>query len=162
MHDIIKALGIALCITLILVAFIALVHVVDMRLNVQPLTTPSLTSAPEIAPVSAPKVIIVPSVSLTLNQESAPSVQNTPSVGLALNQESVAIAHLYAKSGVVVSVNVYEDVVRFVDTRGAEWEFYGVEDWQVGDKLCAIFDDAGTLNPYDDAVIRATYEAWDY
>jgi hypothetical protein len=69
---------------------------------------------------------------------------------------------LYAKSGVVVSVNVYEDVVRFVDTRGAEWEFYGVEDWQVGDRLCAIFDDAGTLDPYDDAVIRATYEAWDY
>lgn len=144
MHDIIKALGIALCITLILVAFIALVHVVDMRLNVQPLTTPSSTSAPEIAPASAPKVIIV------------------PSVGLALNQESVAIAHLYAKSGVVVSVNVYEDVVRFVDTRGTEWEFYGVEDWQVGDRLCAIFDDAGTLNPYDDVVIRATYEAWDY
>ena len=162
MRNIIKALGVALCATLILVAFIALVYVVDTRLNVKPLTTPSLTSAPEIAPVSAPKVIIVPSVSLTLNQESAPSVQNTPSVGLALNQESVAIAHLYAKSGVVVSVNVYEDVVRFVDTRGAEWEFYGVEDWQVGDRLCAIFDDAGTLNPYDDAVIRATYEAWDY
>lgn len=140
MRDIIKALGVALCATLILVAFIALVYVVDTRLNVKPLTTPSSTSAP----ASAPKVIIV------------------PSVGLALNQESVAIAHLYAKSGVVVSVNVYEDVVRFVDTRGAEWEFYGVEDWQVGDRLCAIFDDAGTLNPYDDAVIRATYEAWDY
>ena len=144
MRNIIKALGLALCVTLILVAFIALVYVVDTRLNVKPLTTPSSTSAPEIAPASAPKVIIV------------------PSVGLPLNQESVAIAHLYAKSGVVVSVNVYEDVVRFVDTRGAEWEFYGVEDWQVGDRLCAIFDDAGTLNPYDDAVIRATYEAWDY
>lgn len=140
MRDIIKALGVALCATLILVAFIALVYVVDTRLNVKPLTTPSSTSAP----ASAPKVITV------------------PSVGLALNQESVAIAHLYAKSGVVVSVNVYEDVVRFVDTRGAEWEFYGIEDWQVGDRLCAIFDDAGTLNPYDDAVIRATYEAWDY
>ncbi len=144
MRDIIKALGIALCITLILVAFIALVHAVDTKLFTQPFATPSSTSAPEIASASAPKVIIV------------------PSVGLALNQESVAIAHLYAKSGVVVSVNVYEDVVRFVDTRGAKWEFYGVEDWQVGDRLCAIFDDAGTLSPYDDAVIRATYEAWDY
>jgi hypothetical protein len=144
MRNIIKALGLALCATLILVAFIALVYVVDTRLNVKPLTTPSSTSAPEMTPASAPKVIIV------------------PSVGLALNQESVAIAHLYAKNGVVVSVNVYEDVVRFVDTRGAEWEFYGVEDWQVGDRLCAIFDDAGTLDPYDDAVIRATYEAWDY
>lgn len=144
MRDIIKALGVALCATLILVAFIVLVYVVDTRLNVKPLTTPSSTSAPEMTPASAPKVITVPSVDLTLNQES------------------VAIAHLYAKSGVVVSVNVYEDVVRFVDTRGAEWEFYGVEDWQVGDRLCAIFDDAGTLNPYDDAVIRATYEAWDY
>ena len=144
MRNIIKALGLALCVTLILVAFIALVHTVDTKLRTHPLTTPSSTSAPEITPASAPKVIIV------------------PSVGLTLNQESVAIAHLYAKSGVVVSVNVYEDVIRFVDTRGAEWEFYGVEDWQVGDRLCAIFDDAGTLNPYDDAVIRATYEAWDY
>lgn len=144
MRNIIKALGLALCVTLILVAFIALVHTVDTKLRTQPLTTPSSTSAPEITPASAPKVIIV------------------PSAGLTLNQESVVIAHLYAKSGVVVSVNVYEDAVRFVDTRGAEWEFYGVEDWQVGDRLCAIFDDAGTLNPYDDAVIRATYEAWDY
>jgi hypothetical protein len=162
MRDFVKALGIALAITLVFVAFIALVYVVDTRLSVKPLTTPSSASAPEITPASAPKAIIVPSAGLTLNQESAPVIQNTPSVGLALNQESVAIAHLYAKSGVVVSVNVYEDVVRFVDTRGAEWEFYGVEDWQVGDRLCAIFDDAGTLNPYDDAVIRATYEAWDY
>lgn len=144
MRNIIKALGLALCATLILVAFIALVYVVDTRLSAKPIITSFPTSAPEIAPTSAPKVIIV------------------PSVGLALNQESVAITHLYAKSGVIVSVNVYEDVVRFVDTRGAEWEFYGVEDWQVGDRLCAIFDDAGTLNPYDDAVIRATYEAWDY
>ena len=83
-------------------------------------------------------------------------------VPAATNEPRYAAANLYAKSGVVVSVNVYEDVVRFVDTRGAEWEFYGVEDWQVGDRLCAIFDDVGTLNPYDDAVIRATYEAWDY
>lgn len=144
MRDFVKAVGIALFVTLILVAVVALFYVVDTKVGPRPLTTPSSTSAPEMTPASAPKVITV------------------PSVGLALNQESVAIAHLYAKSGVVVSVNVYEDVVRFVDTRGAEWEFYGVEDWQVGDRLCAIFDDAGTLNPYDDAVIRATYEAWDY
>lgn len=144
MRDFVKAVGIALFVTLILVAVVALFYVVDTKVGPRHLATPSPASTPEIAPASAPKVIIV------------------PSVGLALNQESVAIAHLYAKSGVVVSVNVYEDVVRFVDTRGAEWEFYGVEDWQVGDRLCAIFDDAGTLNPYDDAVIRATYEAWDY
>lgn len=162
MRDLIKALGLALFTTLFFVAFIALVHTIDTKLRPQLLTTPSSTSAPEITPAFTPKAIVVPSVGLALNQESAPSVQNTPSTGLTLNQESVAIAHLYAKSGVVVSVNVYEDTVCFVDTRGAKWEFYGIEDWQVGDRLCAIFDSAGTLDPYDDAVIRATYEAWDY
>ena len=103
MRDFVKALGIALAITLVFVAFIALVYVMDTRLSVKPLTTPSSVSAPEITPASAPKVSIVPSAGLTLNQESAPSVQNPPSIGLALNQKSVAIAHLYAKSGVVVS-----------------------------------------------------------
>lgn len=162
MRDFVKAVGIALFVTLILAAVVALFYVVDAKVGPRHLATPSPASAPEITSTSVSKVIITPGAGLTLNQESAPAVQNTPSVGLALNQEFIAIAHLYAKSGVVVSVNVYEDVVRFVDTRGAEWEFYGVEDWQVGDRLCAIFDDAGTLNPYDDAVIRATYEAWDY
>lgn len=111
----------------------------DRSLDVERPTMPPATST--VAASKEPVVVVVPAAS---------------------NEPRYTASNLYAKSGVVVSVNVYEDVVRFVDTRGAEWEFYGVEDWQVGDRLCAIFDDAGTLNPYDDAVIRTTYEAWDY
>lgn len=108
-------------------------------------------------PTSAP-------VASTVATNKEPVIVRVPAAASNETKESdfVAVGHLYAKSGAVVSVNVYEDVVRFVDTRGAEWEFYGAEDWQVGDRLCAIFDDAGTLDPYDDAVIRATYEAWDW
>ena len=70
--------------------------------------------------------------------------------------------NLYAKAGLVVAVDITTDIVTFVDAREISWEFYGVEDWQEGDLLCAIFYDAGTLDPYDDEVVKATYEAHDY
>jgi len=133
MRDIIKALGLALLATLILVAFIALVHTVDTRLSVKPSVTPSLTEAP------MPIVIRIEPPAMTY-----------------------AASNLYAKVGQVVGLDVWADLVRFVDSRGMEWEFYGVEDWAEGDLLCAIFYDGRTLDPYDDQVIVATYAASDY
>lgn len=83
-------------------------------------------------------------------------------VPAASNEPRYAASNLYAEAGVVTELDYTADVVTFMDTRGMYWSFYGVEDWQVGDLLCAIFYDAETLDPIDDAVIGATYHAESY
>ena len=133
MRNIIKAFGLALFVTFILVAFIALVYTVDTRLSVKPSVAPSSIEAP------TPVVIRMEPPATTY-----------------------AASNLYAKVGQVVGLDVGADLVRFVDSRGMEWEFYGVEDWAEGDLLCAIFYDGETLDPYDDQVIVTTYAASDY
>ena len=133
MRDIIKAFGLALLITLILVAFIALIHTVDTRLSVKPSIAP--------LPIEAPTPVVI--------RMEPPAT-------------TYAASNLYAKMGQVVGLDVGANLVRFVDSRGMEWEFYGVEDWAEGDLLCAIFYDGETLDPYDDQVIATTYAASDY
>lgn len=83
-------------------------------------------------------------------------------VPAATNEPRYAAANLYAEAGVVTELDYAADVVTFMDARGMYWSFYGVEDWQVGDLLCAILYDAGTFDPLDDAVIGATYHAGAY
>ena len=83
-------------------------------------------------------------------------------VPAATNEPRYAAANLYSKVGMITRLDAANDEVIFTDTRGMVWSFYGVEDWQEGDLLCAIFYDADTIDPYDDSVIGATYQAWDY
>lgn len=83
-------------------------------------------------------------------------------VPAASNEPRYAASNLYAEAGVVTELDYAADVVTFMDARGMYWSFYGVEDWQVGDLLCAILYDAGTFDPLDDAVIGATYHAGAY
>lgn len=83
-------------------------------------------------------------------------------VPAASNEPRYAASNLYAEAGVVTELDYAADVVTFMDARGMYWSFYGVEDWQVGDLLCAILYDAGTFDPLDDAVISATYHAGTY
>ena len=83
-------------------------------------------------------------------------------VSAASNEPRYAASNLYAEAGVVTELDYTADVVTFMDARGMYWSFYGVEDWQVGDLLCAILYDAGTFDPLDDAVIGATYHAGAY
>ena len=50
------------------------------------------------------------------------------------------------------------DVVICVDGTGNDWEFYGVEDWQVGDFASLLMDDNGTPETiYDDIITMALY-----
>ena len=83
-------------------------------------------------------------------------------VPAASNEPRYAASNLYSKVGMITRLDATKDEVIFTDTRGMVWSFYGVEDWQEGDLLCAIFYDANTMDPYDDLVIKATYQAWDY
>ena len=53
----------------------------------------------------------------------------------------------------VVELDHDADVVVCVDGIGNCWEFYGVEDWQVGDFASLLMDDNGTTETvYDDVI----------
>ena len=104
-----------------------------------------------VRPTKAPASIV------TTTKE--PIVVTVPA---ATNEPRYAVANLYSKVGMITRLDAANNEVTFTDTRGMVWSFYGVEDWQEGDLLCAIFYDADTIDPYDDSVIGATYQAWDY
>ena len=58
----------------------------------------------------------------------------------------------------VVELDRENDIVTCVDGAGNGWEFYGVEDWQIGDFASLLMDDNGTTETvYDDIILMARY-----
>ena len=71
-----------------------------------------------------------------------------------------APAHsVYPLTVQVVELDREADVVVCVDGAGNGWEFYGVEDWQVGDFASLLMDDNGTPEAIYDDVITMTHYA---
>lgn len=77
-----------------------------------------------------------------------------------LEQTTIQTDGAYVLRAQVVGVDNEEDVVACVDTVGNVWEFYGVEDWYEGDFVLLLMDTCGTQTIYDDAVLRATADAF--
>jgi len=73
-------------------------------------------------------------------------------VGLMLAQ-----SHLYPMSGIVTEVNREADFITVETQNGHMWEFYGAEDWCVGDIAALLMDDMGTLEVIDDMIISVRY-----
>lgn len=69
-------------------------------------------------------------------------------------------SNLYALTTVVVEVDRDNDTVTCEDDTGNLWEFYGVEDWKIGDCASLLMNDQGTPSIYDDAIEGARYSAW--
>ena len=60
---------------------------------------------------------------------------------------------IYPLTAQIVELDHNADVVVCVDGIGNYWEFYGVEDWQVGDFASLLMDDNGTTETiYDDVI----------
>ena len=71
---------------------------------------------------------------------------------------AVATAEIYPRAGRIVEVNRFEDTVVFVDGAGFLWQFYGAEDYAVGDIIACIYWDADTPDVItDDEVIDVQY-----
>ena len=71
----------------------------------------------------------------------------------------VEINALYPRAMYVSELNMETDELTLVDGAGLTWEYKGIEDYYVGDYVCAIMDDNGTPNSiYDDKIVsmRAT------
>lgn len=69
--------------------------------------------------------------------------------------------NLYANLTTIVDIDRNTDVVVCEDCNGNLWEFYGAEDWQVGDECNLVMFDCGTDEITDDVIIRETYERSD-
>lgn len=66
-------------------------------------------------------------------------------------------AEIYPRTMVVTEINEEADVVTLTDAVGFEWEFYGVEDWAIGDICSCIMNDNGTENIEDDEIVKTRY-----
>lgn len=67
-------------------------------------------------------------------------------------------SHLYPLSTTVKSINTTTDTVAVEDYNGNLWEFYGTEDWEVGDRCSLIMNTNGTPSIYDDLIVSQKYD----
>ena len=80
---------------------------------------------------------------------------------LALLLCGILALNTYANLTTVVELDRDADVVTCEDYNGNLWEFYGVEDWEIGDLCNLVMFDCGTAEITDDVIVRATYERMD-
>lgn len=67
-------------------------------------------------------------------------------------------AEYYPRTAFVTSFDYTTDCVIVTDWAGMEWEFIGIEDWQIDDIVSMIMDDNNTPDTiYDDIIIKALY-----
>ena len=66
----------------------------------------------------------------------------------------------YALTTQVVEIDEENDAVVVEDFNGNLWEFYGIEDWQVGDCASLIMNSRDTVSVEDDRIEDARYSAW--
>lgn len=102
----------------------------------------------------------------------APGAWNAPNVvnairadGGAVGAVSVAVTDSpaapaeYKRMTTVYSLDHADDAVIVVDSDGELWEFYGVEDWAVGDLCELTMIDAGKPGyKWDDEITRTVYK----
>ena len=63
----------------------------------------------------------------------------------------------YPATMYVTEISGELDIVTLEDFSGNLWEFYGVEDWAIGDICSCIMDDNGTKAIEDDEIIDIKY-----
>lgn len=63
----------------------------------------------------------------------------------------------YPRTMIVTEVDIEADLVILEDNVGFEWQFYGVEDWEVNDICSCIMNDNGTENITDDSIVMTRY-----
>ena len=66
--------------------------------------------------------------------------------------------NVYAKTAIVTEIDRKNDLVTVRDGVGYEWQFYGVEDWMIGDYASMVMYDNKTESIFDDIIIDVKYE----
>ena len=81
--------------------------------------------------------------------------KHDPALGVDLSD-----GQYYALTTQVIEIDEESDAVVVEDFNGNLWEFYGIEDWQVGDCASLIINSRGTVSVEDDRIEDARYSAW--
>ena len=68
---------------------------------------------------------------------------------------------LYPETGKVIEVNHMTDIVSVEIPNGYIYDFYGAEDWEVGDYASLLMDNNGTAMVTDDMVVDAEFSRID-
>ena len=71
--------------------------------------------------------------------------------------EMVAVDNLYIMETRVIDFEESNDLVVVEMETGHMYTFYGIEDWELGDKCVLIMNNCGTDNIKDDEIIRTIY-----
>ena len=75
--------------------------------------------------------------------------------------ENLTNGWYYALTACVVEIDRDNDIVTCEDYDGNLWEFYGVEDWEVGDCASLLMESHGTAKINDDTIRDARFSAWE-
>ena len=63
----------------------------------------------------------------------------------------------YTRATKVVELDEENDLVTLRDSLGYEWQFYGIEDWLVGDGCILTMKTNRTETIFDDEIVRTQY-----
>ena len=84
-------------------------------------------------------------------------------VSLSLVFSASAVSEFYPRCAVVTDINEVEDIVTCEDFAGVIWQFYGVEDFKVGDLVAMLLWDCGTSDSiFDDEIIDVVYGGYNF
>lgn len=75
--------------------------------------------------------------------------------------ENLTNGWYYALTTKVVATDKEADIVTCEDCNGNLWEFYGVEDWEVGDCASLLMESHGTKKIEDDTIEDVRFSAWE-
>lgn len=72
------------------------------------------------------------------------------------------VANIYPETTIVTNLDYERDIVTVETCEGFLFDFYGCEDWSIGDFASVIFDSKGTPSILDDEIIMVKYSGcWD-
>lgn len=84
-------------------------------------------------------------------------------VSLLVICSASAISEFYPRCAMVTEIDETEDLVTVEDFAGVIWQFYGVEDFIVGDLVAMLLWDCGTPDSiFDDEIIDAVYGGYNF
>lgn len=66
----------------------------------------------------------------------------------------------YPDCGVIIGTDENKDLVTIQMQNGNMFDFYGIEDYFIGDLVAVIMNDNGTPEVYDDEIISTKYVGW--
>lgn len=85
---------------------------------------------------------------------------NLLEVSVAVSEDLDSISnHIYGMLAIVTDLDSTEDLVSVTNWNGDIWQFYGTEDWCIGDYCSLVmYDNLTEDSIYDDIVISVIYE----